>query len=108
NFKSTVLEGSVCAEINLFEPEVYVSYPYVFAGIGVFHFDPYTYDKENKKTYLQPLSTEGQGLPEYPNRKSYKLTQVCLPFGGGWKVNINKRFDLIYEVGFRYLFTDYL
>src|SRR5437868_3512903 len=30
NFKSTVLEGSVCAEINLFEPEVYVSYPYVF------------------------------------------------------------------------------
>ena len=108
NFKSDILEGSLCAEINLFEPGIYTSYPYLFAGAGIFHFDPYTYDKDNKKTYLQPLSTEGEGLPEYPRRKPYKLTQFCLPFGGGWKISINKRWDIIYEIGYRLLFTDHL
>ena len=108
NFESTILEGSLCAEINVFEPGIFYSYPYIFAGVGLFHFNPFTSDKDNKKTYLQPLSTEGQGLSEYPLRKPYKLTQFCLPFGGGWKININDRWDVIYEVGARLLFTDYL
>src|SRR4051812_31756578 len=38
NFKSDILEGSLCAEINLFEPGIYTSYPYLFAGVGIFHF----------------------------------------------------------------------
>ena len=108
NFTTNILEGSLCAEINLFEPGVYYSYPYLFGGVGVFHFDPYTHDKDNKKTYLQPLSTEGEGLPEYPRRKTYKRTQLCFPVGGGWKLNINKRWDIIYELGYRVLLTDYL
>ncbi|MEP6596365.1 MAG: DUF6089 family protein, partial [Ginsengibacter sp.] len=108
NFQSTLLEGSLCAEVNVFEPGIFYSYPYLFGGIGVFHFNPFTYDKENKKTYLHPLSTEGQGLPEYPRRKIYNLTQFCLPFGGGWKININEKWDIIYEIGARILFTDYL
>ena len=76
--------------------------------MGLFHFNPFTYDKENNKTYLQPLSTEGQGLKEYPGRKKYSLTQFCLPVGGGWKWNINENWDISYELGFRILFTDYL
>jgi hypothetical protein len=108
NFTRNIIEGSLCAEINLFEPGVYYSYPYIFGGVGIFHFDPYTYDKDNKKTYLPPLSTEGEGLPEYPNRKPYKLIQLCLPVGAGWKLNLNKRWDVIYEIGYRILFTDYL
>jgi hypothetical protein len=108
NFKSTILEGSVCAEINVLEPGLFYSYPYFFAGVGIFHFNPYTYNKDGSKTFLQPLGTEGQGLPEYPMRKPYNLTQFCLPFGGGWKININKRWDVIYEIGGRVLFTDYI
>lgn len=108
NFKSNIIELNICAEYNLLEPDIYIAYPYIFGGIGVFHFNPYTYDKDNKKTYLRPLSTEGQGLAEYPDRKKYPLTQFCLPFGAGWKWRFNKRYELAYEIGYRFLFTDYL
>ena len=108
NFKSTIWEANLCAELNLMEPELFYSYPYVFAGVGLYHFDPYTFDKDNKKTYLQPLGTEGEGIPGYPNRKPYSLTQFCMPVGGGWKFNFNKKYDIIYELGYRLLFTDYL
>lgn len=90
------------------EPEIFYGYPYIFAGIGLFHFDPYTYDSDNKKTFLRPLSTEGQGLAAYPQKKTYSLTQFCMPFGAGWKVNFHERWDIIYEIGYRVLFTDYL
>jgi hypothetical protein len=108
NFKTNIVEGSLCLEVNLVEPEFFTVYPYVFAGIGVFHFDPYTYDDNGKKTYLQPLGTEGQGLATYPERKPYALTQLCIPIGGGMKIYLNKRFDIIYELAGRKLFTDYL
>lgn len=108
NFKSDILEFSLCAEYNLLEPEIFYGYPYIFGGIGLFHFNPYTYDQDNKKTFLRPLSTEGQGLAAYPEKKTYSLTQFCIPFGAGWKVNIHERLDIIYEIGYRILLTDYL
>jgi hypothetical protein len=108
NFQSHILELSLCAEYNLLEPEIFYGYPYIFAGVGLFRFDPYTYDKDNQKTYLRPLSTEGQGLAAYPGRKTYSKTQFCLPFGAGWKVNLGGKWDIIYEAGYRILFTDYL
>jgi Domain of unknown function (DUF6089) len=108
NFKSAILEGSAAVEINLFDPTVYDGYPYLFAGIGIFHFNPYTNDKNNRKTYLNPLGTEGQGLTQYGNRFAYSLTKVCFPFGLGWKIKINEQFDLAYELGFRYTNSDYL
>jgi hypothetical protein len=107
-FLSQVVEGSLCLEYNLLEPEIFFAYPYVFAGVGVFHFNPYSFDDAGKKTYLRNLSTEGQGLADYPGRKPYSLTQLCIPFGAGWRVNLNDRMDIVYEVGFRVLFTDYL
>ena len=108
NFKSDIVEASLCVEYNLLEPDIFDAYPYIFGGIGVYHFNPYTYDDSNKKTYLHALSTEGQGLAAYPGRKPYSLTQFCLPFGAGWKWNFSKRYDIIYEIGYRLLFTDYL
>jgi Domain of unknown function (DUF6089) len=108
NFKTNIIEGNICLEINLLSPADFDSYPYVFAGVGVFHFDPYSYDKKGEKTFLQPLGTEGQGLPQYPGRKVYSLTQLCLPMGGGVKKKINDKFDIALEVGFRKLFTDHL
>jgi hypothetical protein len=108
NFRTSILEANLCLEINLLEPDFFTVYPYVFAGVGVFHFNPYTYDRHGRKTFLQPLGTEGQGLPAYPDRKPYALTQFCLPFGGGFKILLNERFDLVYELAGRALFTDYL
>lgn len=108
NFRSNILEGSLCAEINLADPVEYDGIPYLFAGVGVFHFNPYTYDKNNNKVFLQPLGTEGQGTSEYPNRPMYSLTKFCIPFGLGWKYKLSDQVSLIYELGFRYINTDYL
>jgi Outer membrane protein beta-barrel domain len=108
NFKTNIAEFNICAEFNLLSPELYSTYPYVFAGAGVFHFNPYTTDKNGNKVYLQPLGTEGQGLPEYPDRKMYSLTQFCIPFGGGVRMKINDQWDAGFEIGYRKLFTDHL
>jgi hypothetical protein len=80
--------------------------PYVFAGLALFHFNPYTYDTTNKKFFLQPLSTEGQGI--YPGKKSYSLLQPAIPFGGGIKFSVNENLRIGIEIGVRKLFTDYL
>lgn len=108
NFKTNIIEANLCLEVNILSPELFDTYPYVFAGVGGFHFDPYSTDKNGQKTSLQPLGTEGQGLAEYPGKKMYSLTQLCIPFGGGVRMKINEQFDVGFEIGFRKLFTDYL
>ncbi|HVZ57532.1 MAG TPA: DUF6089 family protein [Chitinophagaceae bacterium] len=82
--------------------------PYFFAGLAVFHFNPYTYDTTGRKYYLKPLSTEGEGLPQYPGVKPYNLTQLAIPFGAGIKFVLSDRVRLGLEFGVRKLFTDYL
>ncbi|MEO8860115.1 MAG: DUF6089 family protein [Ginsengibacter sp.] len=108
NFKTDIIELNVIAEVNLFDPENYTAYPYAFGGIGVYHFNPFTYDNNNKKTYLRPLSTEGEGLSQFVGRKKYALTQLCIPVGFGWKFTVKEKWDISYEMGVRILFTDYL
>jgi len=108
SFKTNIQELSVAAEFNLVDPEVYLQIPYVFAGVGVFHFNPFTYDNEGNKTYLRPLSTEGEGLSDYPARKNYSLIQFCIPFGAGFKIKTTDKWQLSYEFGYRFLLTDYL
>lgn len=108
NFTTNLLEVNIGAELNLLDPELFFGYPYLFGGVGVFYFDPFTFDKNNKKVFLHPLSTEGQGLPEYPDRKKYSKVQLCIPYGGGWKVRLKNNMEFSYEFGFRLLFTDYL
>ena len=95
-------------ELNIFESDVFNAYPYIFAAIGFYHFNPYTRDADNKKYYLHDLSTEGQGLAAYPSKKPYKLTQFCIPFGGGWKWDLNSKYSIAVEIGYRFMFTDYL
>lgn len=107
NFQTSLYELSVCAEVNVLDPFAYYAYPYFFGGVGVFRYNPYTFDNENRKTFLQPLGTEGQGIPEY-NRKKYSLYQVCFPVGGGFKINVRDRYEVGLEFGYRLLFTDYL
>lgn len=108
NFKTAITELHVGLEYNLFNLEERSLTPYVFAGVGVFHFNPYTKDVAGNKVFLQPLSTEGQGLAAYPDRKEYKLTQFAIPFGGGLKFKLSDDLQIGIEIGIRKLFTDYL
>ncbi len=95
-------------EYNLFSLRDHKVTPYVFVGAAVYHFNPYAYDTTGKKVYLQPLSTTGEGLPQYPGVKEYSLTQFAIPIGGGIKFRISDKVVLAYEIGLRKLFTYYL
>ena len=106
SFQSKISEFSLIAEFNTFDMSYKRWSPYVFAGLAVYHFNPYTFDQQNNKVFLNPLGTEGQGLPGYP--ETYSLTQLALPFGGGIKYNVSDKVRIALEVGLRKLFTDYL
>ena len=108
NFQSKVFEWNVLAEYTLFDMDKKQISPYVFGGLALFHFNPYTFDTLGNKHFLQPLSTEGQGLAEYPDRKPYKRTQFSIPMGLGIKYRVTDRVILGYEFGLRKTFTDYL
>lgn len=92
--------------------------PYVFAGIAVFHHNPKGKAPEFDKfgnpleeagqwVALQPLGTEGQ-LSEHYEVKPYSVIQPSIPFGLGLRAKLQKRLDFEFEIGYRYLFTDYI
>lgn len=122
SFKSNVFDIAFTVEYDLFdlnhtdfENINYVGSggptritPYAFAGIGLFHFNPYTFDSSGEKHFLQPLGTEGQGLAQYPDRDFYKLWQINIPFGLGVKYAVSDRLLLSAEFGYRKAFTDYM
>ena len=107
SFQSKITEFSLMAEYNIFNLDQMRWTPYVFGGLAVFHFDPFTYDQNNSRVYLKPLTTEGQGITGYPG-EPYSLTQLAIPFGGGFKYAISEKVHLGLEVGIRKLFTDHL
>ncbi len=106
NFHTKITEANLLLDYNLLNLNYHRFSPYVFAGVAVFHYNPYTYDSLGAKVYLQPLSTEGQGLSA--NRKSYRLTQLAIPFGGGIRWRFTDNITLSYEIGLRKTNTDYL
>lgn len=108
SFQTKIYEANIVGEYTLFDLSQKRFSPYLFAGLALYHFNPYTFDTSGHKVYLQPLSTEGEGLPQYPGQKPYKLTQLAIPFGGGIKLRISDNVVLAYEIGLRKLFTDYL
>lgn len=107
-FETKITEFSAIGEYYFFDLAQQKLSPYIFGGLAVFHFNPYDFNGSTQKIYLKPLSTEGEGLSAYPERKPYALTQVALPFGGGVKYAFNDNLRLGLEVGMRKLFTDYL
>jgi hypothetical protein len=108
SFQSNILELNLLGEYSFMDITQKKFSPFIFGGIAVFHFNPYAYDTTGQKVYLKPLSTEGEGLPQYPGQKPYSLTQFAIPFGGGIKFRVSENVVIAYEVGFRKTFTDYL
>lgn len=116
SFNSHLFEGSLIVEANLmgFQPRGHEKMfsPYIFAGIGVFNFNPYTthFDPnlDGQQVFLQAISTEGQGSSTFSNRTPYARTQISIPMGVGIKYAVNSNISIGFEVGFRPTFTDYL
>lgn len=108
NFKTLIQELTLMGEYDILNLEERRLSPYVFAGIGIFNFSPYTTDTAGNKIWLAGLSTEGQGLPEYPDKKLYKKTQFNIPVGAGLKYALSEDVHVGFEIGVRKLFTDYL
>jgi hypothetical protein len=111
SFNTNVWELSLQGDFNFFrfmpgEPDFSFT-PYVTLGIGVFSYDPYTYLR-GEKYYLRPLGTEGQGSTLYPDRKQYSTMAISVPFGAGIKYALNERFNIAFEVLYRFTNTDYL
>src|SRR5436190_9740585 len=74
SFNSNVWELALQGDFNFYrfmpgEPEFSFT-PYITLGAGIFSYDPYAY-LQDKKYYLRPLGTEGQGSAAYPKRKPY-------------------------------------
>jgi hypothetical protein len=82
--------------------------PYIIGGIGYFSFNPQTkLIGSNAYIDLQPLKTEGQGFPE-TGIKDYKLNQLNIPMGAGFKYELSPLINLRAEVIYRKTFTDYI
>ena len=106
NFKTKIFDWELSAQYNLWSLNEHWWTPYLFAGIGIYHFNPYTKDSTSAKIFLKPLSTEGEGFA--PGVKDYKLTQLSIPFGFGAEYSLNEDMRLGIEFGYRKTFTDYL
>ena len=112
HFKSNIFELSMVFELNIlkFDPNGRAGgrfTPYIFGGVGGFYYEPKA-RFEGEWIQLRPLGTEGQGLPEYPDRKKYATLDVSFPLGAGIKYAINKNWTLAFEVAPRLTLTDYI
>ena len=108
SFKTIMQEASLLGEFDILNIYDHQLVPYIFAGIAVYRYSPYTYDSTGAKTYLRGYRTEGQGLPQYPDRQPYHRTQFNIPIGAGAKLALSDNIRVGLEVSLRNLFTDYL
>ncbi|HET9430673.1 MAG TPA: hypothetical protein VFO70_05825 [Chitinophagaceae bacterium] len=117
-FKSKIFEAYAALE---FYPTVFFEgydglehklRPYGVIGFGFFHFNPQAeYIAPNgSRTWvnLQPLSLEGQGMAEFPDRQPYSLWQQEIPIGFGFKYYLKENMYVGLEILHRKTFTDYI
>lgn len=73
---------------------------YVFTGIGGLLYYPFA-DYNGTWYALRPLATEGID-------KQYNQFTLAIPLGIGANLNLNNKFKIGLEIGYRFTFTDYL
>lgn len=129
SFRNNIKELSVVGVVDLYKNEsTYISRvkgtPYAFLGIAGFHHNPQAQApatdlngqplaEAGEWVNLRPLGTEGQNAILDPSDvnsgiKKYSSVQIAIPFGAGVRFRINEVIDFEAEIGFRYLFTDYI
>jgi hypothetical protein len=108
--KSTFQSISTRLEIDYF-PQSIPSYefqhtPYIFGGIGLMSFNPMG-EFQDEWVELQPLGTEGQGT--ILNEESLYSTRAwTLPFGLGYRAQLNNIWVVSLEANWTLTSTDYL
>lgn len=127
-FKSNVLELGAFVEFSILNAKPKRSYTpftpssfwnnlniYVFGGISGFHFNPQGENESGEWVDLQPLATEGQGLPSDPNNpdselneEPYSLWAASFPFGIGFRYYLTQQWAIGLRISNRYTTTDYL
>lgn len=107
SFQSTITEFSAVGEFNPLgnNSRGQRFQPYLYGGVAFFHFRPEA-NFNGQLVELQPLGTEGQGMTGFGN--PYRLTQIAIPLGVGFKVRVTSRINMGLDFGLRKTFTDYL
>ena len=109
SFESNITEISSKLKISLAnfgkDPKKPIAKTYIFGGVGLLKFNPTTL-LNGERVELQPLGTEGQNLD--PDLEPYDLTELIIPFGMGFQINVTSRLSFSGELKFRYVKTDYL
>lgn len=90
--------------------------PYFMMGLSVFTHNPVSTEPidpakngANPKTLnLRELGTEGQFTGVAGTPKPYSLVQLGVPLGVGVRYRLLDKFDLSLELGYRFVFTDYI
>jgi hypothetical protein len=78
---------------------------YLLGGIGFMYFNPKA-ELNGKYVALQPIGTEGQGLPG--QKEKYKRTTLTIPLGIGVAKSIDRYWTIGVEFMYRVTFTDYI
>lgn len=108
NFTSSLLETSFIGEVHILKNnnlKKSIFSPFIALGISGFYFNPQTI--LDGQTYdLQPLGTEGQGLPGYNDK--YKRISGSILFGGGVKLRLTNSVTIVGDLLFRRTLTDYI
>ncbi len=111
SFRSYITEASLMGEWNIlgWQGESYTRKlsPYLEAGFAIFHFSPQAF-YNGQWIDLQPLGTEGQGLPSQKGITTYRLTQISIPLGVGIKFRMGEHWCVSADCAMRKTFTDYL
>jgi len=104
HFYSDLDEIAFQIEIHPFRDKLPVS-PYLVGGVAGYHFNPKAY-YNGAFIDLQPLGTEGQGLPGFEEK--YALTRISVPIGGGLRFNFGRGMYFGLQISARATFFDYL
>lgn len=110
NFKSFIASISVNVQLDLFRYKTkYKNHtywtPFIGAGVGLFYMNPKA-NLGNGWISLQPLGTEGQGLPGH--QKIYSRIQPNFPISFGIKYQYNKHWKLELSCVHHITLTDYI
>lgn len=111
HFKAKLMEFSMLLEVNFRkyrskDKDSKKWTPFMFAGLAYFRASPQAL-LDDTWYDLQPLGTEGQGSSARPGSDVYKVDNICIPFGVGFKWNVG-RLDFQVEWGLRRTYTDYI
>ena len=120
DIKDNIWEGTLMFEISPLRTNYrskmahHKLQPILLAGIGYFHYTPYSTftDPETKISQMVPIANlhlEGDGFKNMPNAPAaVSQWQICVPLGAGLKWDVGEHVTIGAEWVWRMTMTDYL